>query len=74
MNFPNVQVLNASSSSEFFGDNVRWKTVYELNIEGSFLALQSNNNTAIHSALNSQESTVFQKAFFEGPITIVGGE
>ena len=72
MNFPNVQVLNASSRSEFFGDNVRWKTVYELNIEGSFLALQSNNNTAIHSALNSQESTVFQKAFFEGPITING--
>jgi hypothetical protein len=72
MNFPNVQVLNASSRSEFFGDNVRWKTVYELNIEGSFLALSSTNNTAIHSALNSQERAFFQKVFFEGPITING--
>lgn len=72
MNFPNVQVLNASSRSEFFGDNVRWKTVYELNIEGSFLELSSTNNTAIHSALNSQERAFFQKVFFEGPITING--
>jgi hypothetical protein len=72
MNFPNVQVLNASSRSEFFGDNVRWKTVYELNIEGSFLALQSVNNAAIHSALNSQESVFFQESVFEGPITING--
>jgi hypothetical protein len=72
MNFPNVQVLNASSRSEFFGDNVRWKTVYELNIEGSFLALSSTDNTAIHSALNSQERAFFQKVFFEGPITING--
>lgn len=72
MNFPNVQVLNASSRSEFFGDNVRWKTVFELNIEGSFLAFQSVNNTAIHSALNSQESAFFQGSVFEGPITING--
>ena len=72
MNFPNVQVLNASSRSEFFGDNVRWKTVYELNIEGSFLALQSANYAVIHSALNSQESVFFQGSIFEGPITING--
>lgn len=72
MNFPNVQVLNASSRSEFFGDNVRWKTVYELNIEGSFLELSSTDNTAIHSALNSKESDLFQGSVFEGPITING--
>jgi hypothetical protein len=72
MNFPNVQVLNASSRSEFFGDNVRWKTVYELNIEGSFLELSSTNNVAIHSALNGQESAFFQGSVFEDSITING--
>lgn len=72
MNFPNVQVLNASSRSEFFGDNVRWKTVYELNIEGSFLAFNSLNHSEIHSQLNAQEDTFFISNFFEGPITING--
>lgn len=72
MNFPNVQVLNASSRSEFFGDNVRWKTTYELNIEGSFLSLQSTNNNEIHSLLNNQELDFFSGSTFESPITING--
>jgi len=70
MNFPNVQVLNASSRSEFFGDNVRWKTVYELSVEGNFLALQSTNS--IHSLVNNQESDFFNSSIFEDSIVING--
>lgn len=72
MNFPNVQVLNASSRSEFFGDNVRWKTIYELNIEGSFLSFQAINSSQIHSLVNNQELDFFNGSYFEDSIVING--
>jgi hypothetical protein len=59
MNFPNVQVLSASSRSEFFGENVRWKTMVEITVEGSFLDLTASNGTPTHSQLNSLENSLF---------------
>jgi hypothetical protein len=61
MNFPNVQVLSASSRSEFFGENLRWKTMVEITVEGSFLELSANNGTPTHSQLNSLENSLFGK-------------
>lgn len=61
MNFPNVQVLSASSRSEFFGENLRWKTVVEITVEGSFLELSANNGTQTHSQVNSLEDSLFGK-------------
>jgi hypothetical protein len=59
MNFPNVQVLSAGSRSEFFGENLRWKTLVEITVEGSFLALSSTTYNAIHAQLNSLENSLF---------------
>jgi hypothetical protein len=61
MNFPNVQVLSASSRSEFFGENLRWKTMVEITVEGSFLELSASNGTPTHSQLNSLENSLFGK-------------
>jgi hypothetical protein len=61
MNFPNVQVLSASSRSEFFGENLRWKTIVEITVEGSFLELSASNGTPTHSQLNSLENSLFAK-------------
>jgi hypothetical protein len=61
MNFPNVQVLSASSRSQFFGENLRWKTMVEITVEGSFLELSASNGTPTHSQLNSLENSLFGK-------------
>jgi hypothetical protein len=62
MNFPNVQVLSASSRSEFFGENLRWKTMVEITVEGNFLELSASNGTPTHSQLNSLEDSLFGKS------------
>lgn len=60
MNFPNVQVLSANSRSEFFGENLRWKTIVEITVEGSFLELSATDHQAIHSQVNSLEDDIFE--------------
>jgi len=72
MNFPNVQVLNANSASQFFGDQVRWKSVLEISIEGSFIDLNSNNSSAIHTQANNFETSAFGGSTFYSNITING--
>jgi hypothetical protein len=72
MNFPNVQVLSANSTSQFFGDQVRWKSVLEISIEGSFIDLNSNNHSAIHTLTNNFETSAFAGSTFYSNITING--
>lgn len=73
MNFPNVQVLSASSRSEFFGENLRWKTLLEITVEGSFLELSASNGTPTHSQLNSLENYIFSNgAQFYQNLTVNG--
>jgi len=73
MNFPNVQILNANSRSDFFGENLRWKTVLEITVEGIFLDLSSTTYNAIHTQLNNLENTIFASSSnFYQPITING--
>jgi len=73
MNFPNVQVLSASSKSDFFGDNVRWRTVYEITVEGNFIALTAGNSSStIHGLVNSFENSAFTSNTFETPISVNG--
>jgi len=72
MNFSNVQVLGASSSSQFFGDQVRWKSILEISVEGSFLDLDSNDISSIHSQVNSFESSSFGAGVFYSNVSING--
>jgi hypothetical protein len=72
MNFPNVQVLSANSTSQFFGDQVRWKSVLEISVEGSFIDLNSNNSSAIHAQANNFETSSFGGSTFYSNITING--
>lgn len=72
MNFPNVQVLSANSRSEFFGENFRWKTLVEITVEGSFLDLSSTTYNAIHTQLNSLETSLFGSSTFYSSLTVNG--
>jgi hypothetical protein len=72
MNFSNVQVLGANSASQFFGDQVRWKSILDISIEGSFIDLNSNDVTAIHSQVNTFETSAFGGPTFYSNITING--
>lgn len=73
MNFPNVQVLSANSRSEFFGENLRWKTILEITVEGIFLELSSTTYNAIHTQLNNLEEAIFAGGVsFYQPIAING--
>jgi hypothetical protein len=73
MNFPNVQVINASSRSEFFGASSRWKSVTEITVEGSFLALQNSNGyTQTHSQANAIENANFGGGIFYSSLTVNG--
>jgi hypothetical protein len=72
MNFSNVQVLGANSASQFFGDQVRWKSILEISIEGSFIDLSSNDFAAIHSQANTFETSAFGGSTFYSNITING--
>jgi len=73
MNFVNVQVLGASSSSQFFGDQVRWKSVLDITVEGSFLSPPSTQGVSnIHGQVNSFENSAFGGGTFYSTITING--
>lgn len=73
MNFPNVQVLQASSRSEFFGASSRWKSIIEITVEGSFLALQNSNGyTQTHAQANQTESSNFGGGTFYSSLTVNG--
>lgn len=73
MNFPNVQVLQASSRSEFFGASSRWKSIIEITVEGSFLALQNSNGyTQTHAQANQTENASFGGATFYSNLTVNG--
>jgi hypothetical protein len=71
MNFPNITVLNASSRGEFFGENVRWKTITEIKVEGNITDLTSNNSNNIHNVIRQLESSSFgSNAPFYTSITV----
>jgi len=73
MNFPNVQVISASSRSEFFGASSRWKSITEITVEGSFLALQNSNGyTQTHSQATAVENANFAGATFYSSLNING--
>lgn len=58
--FSNVSVLSASSRSDFFAEQVRFKSTLELSIEGYFLNLTNDNTHAtIHNLLNAYELESF---------------
>jgi len=59
LTFNNISVLSANSSSEFFGEQLRYKSLLELSIEGNFIDLSSNTYTAIHNAINAYETDAF---------------
>jgi hypothetical protein len=73
MNFPNVQVLQASSRSEFFGASSRWKSIIEITVEGSFLALQNSNGyTQTHGQANAVENANFFGQTFYSNLNVNG--
>lgn len=73
MNFPNVQVLQASSRSEFFGASSRWKSIIEITVEGSFLALQNSNGyTQTHAQANQTENANFGGGTFYSSLIVNG--
>jgi hypothetical protein len=73
MNFDNVRVLSANSRSQFFGEQVRWKSNLELNIEGSVLYDgPTEGYSEIHTLLNTLETNAFGTGVFYTSITING--
>jgi hypothetical protein len=72
MNFPNVQVLRANSRSEFFGENLLFKRLVEITVEGSFLQLSASNGTPTHQDLNSLEGSLFGENVFFQQISVNG--
>jgi len=59
LTFNNVSVLSANSSSEFFGEQFRYRSLLELSIEGNFIDLSSSDHTQIHAAINAYETNAF---------------
>ena len=73
MNFSNVQVIQASSRSEFFGASSRWKSIIEITVEGSYLALQNSNGfTQTHAQANATESANFGGGTFYSNLSVNG--
>jgi hypothetical protein len=73
MNFPNVQVIQASSRSEFFGASSRWKSIIEITVEGSYLALENSNGyTQTHAQANQTENANFGGGTFYSSLTVNG--
>ena len=59
LTFNNVSVLSANSSSEFFGEQFRYRSLLELSIEGNFVDLSSNTHVEIHNAITAYETNAF---------------